>query len=110
MLLKKENIPAQHLAHFKGGEGELLAHMNVDADNKILFGCLAPGHTVGEHRHDTSSEIIFITAGAGYAICDGEKEILVPGVAHYCPKGSTHKLVNEGQENLEFLAVVPEHK
>ena len=109
MLIKKDRLPAQHLAHFKGGEGELLARMSVDGDNKILFGCLAPGHTVGEHRHETSSEIIFITAGSGFALCDGEPEALSPGVVHYCPKGSTHKLVNDGEENLEFFAVVPEH-
>lgn len=109
MLITKDSIPAQRLVGFKGGKGELLAHIKADGDNKILFGCLAPGHTVAEHRHETSSEIIFITAGKGIALCDGKKEILVPGVVHYCPRGSAHALLNESEENLEFFAVVPEH-
>lgn len=109
MLITKDTLPAQHLASFKGGKGELLAHITADGDNKILFGSLAPGHTVGEHRHKTSSEIIFITAGQGVALCDGQKEILTPGVVHYCPKGSAHTILNDSEENLEFFAVVPEH-
>ncbi len=109
MLITKDSLPAQCLPGFKGGKGELLAHIKADGDNKIIFGCLAPGHTVGQHRHETSSEIIFITAGKGAALCDGKKEILTPGVVHYCPKGSAHTLLNDSDENLEFFAVVPEH-
>ncbi|MBQ7416510.1 MAG: cupin domain-containing protein, partial [Acidaminococcaceae bacterium] len=47
------------LPHFKGGEKELNAKMYVDANNKILLGRLVPGATVGEHQHESSSEIIY---------------------------------------------------
>lgn len=109
MLITKDSIPPKRLTGFKGGKGELLTRIKADGDNKILFGRLAPGHTVGEHRHETSSEIIFITAGKGIALCDGTSETLVPGVVHYCPRGSTHTILNESEEDLEFFAVVPEH-
>ena len=97
------------LPHFKGGEKELNAKMHVDGNNKILLGRLVPGATVGEHKHEGSSEIIYGLSGKGCIICDGEKEILEPGVACYCPEGSSHTVINDGTEDLTFFAVVPEH-
>ena len=95
---------------FKGGEKELNAKMFTDGNNKILLGRLKPGATVGEHKHEGSSEIIFGLSGKGCIVCDGEKEILSPGVACYCPEGSSHTVINDGVEDLTFFAVVPEHK
>ena len=51
------------LPHFKGGEKELNAKLFADANNKILLGRLVPGATVGEHKHEGSSEIIFGLSG-----------------------------------------------
>ena len=39
---------------------------------------------------------------------DGE-ETLLPGQAHYCPMGHSHSLINRGDCDLKFLAVVPAH-
>ena len=97
------------LPRFKDGEKELNAKMYVDKNNKILLGRLVPGATVGEHKHEGSSEIIYGLSGKGCIICDGEKEILEPGVACYCPEGSSHTVINDGAEDLTFFAVVPEH-
>lgn len=97
------------LPHFKGGEKELNAKMYVDAHNKILLGRLVPGATVGEHKHEGSSEIIYGLSGKGCVICDGKKEELISGVACYCPEGSIHTVINDGTEDLTFFAVVPEY-
>ena len=104
-----KKIEEKALLHFKGGEKELNAKMYVDKNNKILLGRLVPGATVGEHKHEGSSEIIYGLSGIGYIVCDGEKEILEPGVACYCPEGSSHTVINDGTEDLTFFAVVPEH-
>lgn len=98
------------LPHFKGGEKELNAKLFADQNTKILLGRLVPGATVGEHKHEGSSEIIYGLSGQGYIICDGKKEMLAPGVACYCPEGSKHTVINDGTEDLTFFAVVPEHK
>lgn len=105
-----ENIPLKEFPNFKGGEKSLNSHMYVDDNNKIMKAYLVPGASIGLHSHDDSSEIIFITSGSGKAICDGITELLSAGDCHYCKRGSNHTLINTGNENLCFLAVVPNHE
>ena len=108
MIIKFDEIKEKELQAFHGGEGALSANMFVDEKNKILRGKLIPGTSVGVHRHVPSSEIIFILSGKGKSICDGKEELLFAGDCHYCPKGSEHCLINVGEEDLLFYAVVPQ--
>lgn len=76
-------------------------------ENRILKGSLSPGSTVGLHRHENSMEVIFILSGTGKAVCDDTEETLAPGDCHYCPNGSKHCLMNDGDTDLVFYAVIP---
>lgn len=100
--IEEKSIPA-----FKGGTKEFNVRMYTDPLNKIMKGRLIPGASIGMHTHDAGSEIMFITAGSGYVIFDGERLPLTAGDVHYCPKGHSHSLVNDGTVDLEFSAVVP---
>ena len=100
---------------FKGGEGDTMFRTFNDGMNKIMLGRLEPGCSIGYHRHETNSEIIFVLSGeARCRYDDGEPgvrvdEKLVPGQCHYCPKGHAHALVNASPTNpLTFYAIVPE--
>ena len=108
MLLDFASMDETVLEKFNGGEKELRAGMYNDGVNKILRGRLVPGASIGLHTHKTSSEIIYFLAGEGKAVCDGETERVAPGICHYCPKGHSHTLINDGKEDLVFFAVVPE--
>ena len=108
MIIRFNEMEEKELKSFYGGEGALIANMYVDDKNKILKGKLAVGSSIGLHRHVPSSETIFILSGKGKAICDGKEEYLSAGDCHYCPKGSEHTLINVGQEDLCFYAVVPQ--
>ena len=110
MVIKFDELSEKKLPAFYGGEGEFWAKMYVDEHNKILKGCLAKGHSIGLREHQPTSEIIFILSGKGKNICDGKEEFLSAGDCHYCPKGSNHTLINIGEEDLVFYAVVPMHK
>ena len=35
------------------------------------------------------------------------RERVEAGVCHYCPKGHTHSMINDSDEDLVFFAVVP---
>ncbi len=96
------------MPNFKGGEGSFAVKMFNDDCNRIMHGRLVPGSSIGLHCHDTSSEIIFILSGVGTAVLEGKEEILTAGQCHYCPKGQTHTLMNQGTEDLIFFAVVPQ--
>lgn len=103
---KKEKPSAY--PNFKGGEGVMNACMFFDERNRILSARLEPGATIGLHRHETSSEIMFFLSGTGKAVIEGVEEPVSAGTCHYCPKGAQHTLINTGSEDLCFYAVVPE--
>ena len=107
-MIDFNNMPATVLPAFKGGEGQLVAKMVADDANRILYATLAPGHSIGLHTHDTSSEIMYFLAGKGTVTTDGVAEVVAAGLCHYCQKGSAHTLINDGEEDLVFFAVVPQ--
>jgi mannose-6-phosphate isomerase-like protein (cupin superfamily) len=109
MIINFNEIQEKEMKNFKGGEKSLFTKMIVDEDNRIMLSKLIPGASIGEHIHDITSEIIFILQGKGLIICDGKEEVVEAGVCHYCPKGSTHTFINNGQEDILFYAVVPQH-
>ena len=108
MVIKFDDIKETELKAFCGGDGALIANMYIDDKNKILRGKLVPGASIGVHSHIPSSEIIFILSGKGKSVCNGKDEFLSAGDCHYCPKGNEHCLINIGDEDLCFYAVVPQ--
>lgn len=60
------------------------------------------------HEHPTSDDINYVILGTGKAICDGEEEILTAGSCHICKKGSSHSIINTGDDDLVILTVVVE--
>ncbi len=109
MVIHYNEMPETANPNFKGGEGALMAKMFFDGTNRILHGRLEPGSTIGYHLHETNSEIIYVLAGTGKVLIDGEYEAVAAGDCHYCPKGHSHSLINDSQADLVFFAVVPEH-
>ena len=107
MKLQFDAISVTDLPNFKGGEGVYRANIYTDELGKIMRGRLVPGASIGTHTHEDSSEIIYVLSGTGKALYDGIEERLAPGDCHYCPKGHAHTLINDGEEDLVFFAVIP---
>ena len=111
MKIDFKEIELKTLANFKGGEKEYRANM-IDVDKqKIMKGLLIPGASIGFHKHDASSEVMFITKGCAKYITEDENgnknvEILKAGECHICRIGHSHTLINDTDEDLEFYAVV----
>lgn len=108
MTIDFNSMEVEIIPHFKGGEKEMTAQMFFDGKNRILHGRLQPGASIGEHTHETNSEILFVVNGEGTIYDDGVPTPLVAGQCTYCPKGHKHMLVNTGDKELEFYAAVPE--
>jgi len=107
-MIKFDETNFKVLTNFNGGEKEFHANIVTDELNKILKGRLIPGASIGLHRHETSSEIIFFLSGSGKIITDGVEERITAGDCHYCKKGSEHTMINDTDEDLVFYAVVPQ--
>lgn len=108
MIIDFSSMQKTVIPNFYGGEKETIARMFNDGKNKIMYGKLVGGASIGVHTHETSSEIIYILEGSGKVLFDGEYEALAKGMCHYCPKGHAHSLINDSESDLVFFAVVPE--
>lgn len=108
MIIDFNSIEAERLANFKGGEGEYIAKRSGDDTAKIMLGRLEPGSSIGLHTHEENCEVIYVISGIGDLIYDDTTEKVMPGQCHYCPKGHSHSLINNGSEDLVFFAAVPE--
>ncbi len=111
MKIDFKEMELKILPNFKGGEKEYRAKM-IDIDKqKIMKGLLIPGASIGFHKHDNSSEVMFITKGCAKYITedkDGIKkvELLKAGECHICKCGESHTLINDTDEDIEFYAVI----
>lgn len=94
----------------RGGEGEFAVRMFADEHNRILYGSLTPGSSLGAHTHETDSETMYFLQGTGKVLYDGQYLLVKAGMCHYCAKGKSHSLINDGKEDLVFFAVIPTHK
>ncbi|MCH5207003.1 MAG: cupin domain-containing protein [Oscillospiraceae bacterium] len=109
MFIDYENLLKMSMEEFRGGTGTTHERIFADNLNRIAKLTLEPGASIGLHRHTTSSEMVFVILGKAKVICDGEEEHLRMGQCHYCPMGSEHTIINEGQDVLVVFDVVPEH-
>ncbi len=109
MIIDFQKIDAQFIEKFKGGNGILETRNFVDEQNKIMLSQLKPGANSGYHRHEGNSEIVYILSGVGHFEYDDTQESVKAGDVHYCPMGHAHAMYNDGEEDLVYLAIVPEH-
>lgn len=107
MTLDLEHMPLQDLPHFKGGEGIAQGKMHVDDMGKIALLMLPVGASIGVHTHEDSCEVIRFLSGTGIMIDDDTQLPITPGMCHYCPKGHSHGIINNGIEPLIMWAVIP---
>ncbi len=91
-----------------GGQGTLMSRAFKDTNGKIILDCLTAGSSMGMREHVNSYAVCFIMSGKGKAVCDGNEEVLSVGSCHYCPRGSSHSIINDGDEDLIMLRIVPE--
>ncbi len=72
----------------------------------LQFGVmeLAPHAVYPGHRHP-APELIYVIGGRGEWTADGERAIVEPGTAIYCPPNTTHRWVNLSDEVLQLVWV-----
>lgn len=109
MIIDYCKIEEEKLQNFKGGNGELDTRNFIDEKNKIMMSRLKPGANSGYHKHEMNSEIVYIISGEGHFKYDDTEEKFHAGDVHYCPMGHSHAMYNDGDEDLVYFAIVPEH-
>lgn len=68
---------------------------------------LGKGGYSPKHTHDWP-HINYIIKGEGKLHIDGEDHEIKEGSYAYVPGGASHQFLNVGEEDLEFICIVPE--
>ena len=50
---------------------------------------------------------MYFLEGEAMVLYDGEELTLSAGQVHYCPKGHSHTIRNDGEADVVFFAVLP---
>lgn len=107
MIIDFDSIEEEAKPCFKGGKGTAYLRKFENELGKIMMGRLTPGSSIGLHTHEDESEIIYILSGKADFIYDDGTESVGAGGCHYCPKGHTHSMINNGDEDLIIFATIP---
>ena len=100
----KEVTETTYLAH-----GGAIARMILDMRTLkeigfLAIATLAPGKKIESHV-DPMEEIYFVVNGTGEMKVDDESKQVGPGDATWIPTGSSHSLLNNGEEDCTILVV-----
>ena len=111
MITRRDDQKKSVREYMRGGREfvQLTALSRELPEHARLFSVLRliPGASIGMHTHEDSCEVIYVLSGTASFVFNGEPETVEAGQAHYCPKGGTHTMKNNGDCDLVFLAVVP---
>jgi len=73
-----------------------------------LFGIsiIPPGGSIGYHKHTGDFEIYYILKGTAKVVDNGVEDILYPGDSMTCREGDSHSIENNGDCDLEYVAII----
>jgi len=75
------------------------------ANHSLAWILISPGKSSAPHYHKISQETYFILSGRGWMQVDGKEYVLGPNQACTIEPGEIHQIMNQGKEDLVFLAV-----
>ena len=98
--------------HMAGGNGHVIIKEILDAE-QLNGKCglyaqvtLEPGCSLGYHEHHGESETYYILQGQGEYNDNGTYRPVKAGDVVFCDDGEGHGLLNNGKEDLKFIALI----
>ncbi len=68
---------------------------------------IKPGGSMGYHKHDQTEHVQYILKGSIELVMDGENYSVSKGDAVFIPEDVPHSYVNTGNDDAEFLCIIP---
>lgn len=96
----------------RGGDGRVIFKHLLESEeysNKgRLMGkiILEPGSSIGMHTHENEMEIYYFLSGVASVVDNGNECRLYPGEVLLTQSGQSHSIRNDGNENLEYIAII----
>ena len=77
MKINFNEMTEQTIPNFLGGNGDYNVKMYVDGEgNKMMVGRLAPGSSLGLHKHVINAEAIYVLSGEGVMHTEDRKSVV----------------------------------
>jgi mannose-6-phosphate isomerase-like protein (cupin superfamily) len=70
----------------------------------VSYAKLQPRLSYQPHHHDDHEEVYYIINGTGKIKMGNEEVRLRDGDIIYIPENTTHSIINDGEEMIDFLA------
>jgi len=112
MIRKAENQRNSSEFKLKGGEGTIRLKHFLEGQESYKTGRLfavsiiPPGCSIGCHTHSGDFEIYYILKGTANVTDNGVSDVLYPGDSMICLEGESHSIENNGDCDLEYIAVI----
>jgi quercetin dioxygenase-like cupin family protein len=111
MINRKANLITFSKNMF-GGKGEVINTELLKPDEFCNKGrvfskiVLKPGDSIGRHTHSGDFEAYYILKGEGKFYDNGEEKRIYAGDCALTKDGESHELINDTEENIEFIALI----
>jgi mannose-6-phosphate isomerase-like protein (cupin superfamily) len=78
---------------------------------QLVVMALAPGEEIGTEVHGAVDQLLYVVKGGGVAVLGDVKETFGKGAMFCVPAGTTHNVVNTGDEPLKLFTIYspPQH-
>lgn len=112
MRIKENEGNVVRVEHLKGGIGYVdMRHLMSKEDlagigRLFTVMTLKPGHSVGNHLHEAEWEAYYFLSGSGLYDDNGTEFQTSPGDFFLCKDGERHTLLNNGNVDLVFIAII----
>ncbi|WP_406677061.1 cupin domain-containing protein [Moorella sp. ACPs] len=114
MIRRAQEMKEEIVTGLRGGKGNVaMVHILEESKNEFngkgrLFArlTLKPGASIGWHQHSGDSEAYYILSGQGIVNDNGRETVVKAGDMVLTKNGEYHSIINNGDENLEFIALI----
>ena len=112
MIRRSEEIGERRVMNARGGDGEVVFHDWLLADDARGHGRLfskiviPEGASIGYHEHKSEFETFYVISGEATINDNGTEVVLREGDMHTCTDGSGHGVRNNGTGDLVLIALI----
>lgn len=110
MLIRAEESRTERVENLKGGAGVVEKRLCLETlpEGAKMFAelTLAPGCSIGLHKHTGEYETFFCTRGELTLDDGGEEKLMHAGDFAICPDGGTHALYNRSDASAAVFACI----
>ncbi|MFA6939763.1 MAG: cupin domain-containing protein [Clostridiaceae bacterium] len=111
-MIRRKNDQTTVSKNIREGHGEIQVTELMKADEFCGKGRLyskmtvKPGNSIGNHVHSGDFEAYYILKGEGRYVDNGAEKRVYAGDFTLTKDGEEHELINDTNEDLEFIALV----